>query len=87
MTKQRTFKRHSFARGHNFTADSAIATLKDTGHEIVDYFYTNAAFGLFKEHPSLKRAIANGPRWLFSKFSMRFTARIFGGYSLLVLAK
>ena len=38
-------------------------------HEIVDYFYTNAAFRLSKQRPSLKRMIANGPRWLFSRFS------------------
>jgi len=72
---------------HYFTADSALATLKDTGHEIVDYFYTNAAIGLFKQHPSIKKAVANVPRWLFSRFSVPFTARVFGGYSLLVLAK
>jgi len=79
--------RQSVGHLHYFTADSAIATLKDTGHEIVDYAYTNSAFGLFRTHPSLKKAIANGPRWLFSKFSVPFTARVFGGYSLLVLAK
>ena len=79
--------RYTLGHLHYFTADSAIATLKDTGHEIVDYFYTNAAFGLFKQHPSIKKAIGNGPRWLFSKFSMQFTARVFGGYSLLVLTK
>lgn len=79
--------RYTVGHLHYFTADSAIATLKDTGHEIVDYFYTNPAFDQFKRHPSMKKAIANGPRWLFSKFSMQFTARAFGGYSLLVLAK
>ncbi len=79
--------RYTLGHLHYFTADSAIATLKDTGHEILDYFYTNAAFGLFKQHPSIKKAIANVPRGLFSKFSLPFTARVFGGYSLLVLAK
>jgi SAM-dependent methyltransferase len=79
--------RYSVGHIHNFTADSAIATLKDTGHEIVDYFYTSSCFGLFKQHPSIKTAIANVPRWLFSKFSLPFTARVFGGYSLLVLTK
>jgi SAM-dependent methyltransferase len=79
--------RYSIGHLHYFTADSAIATLKDTGHEIVDYFYTSGSFGVFKQHPSIKTAIANGPRWLFSKFSLPFTARAFGGYSLLVLAK
>jgi SAM-dependent methyltransferase len=71
---------------HYFTADWAIATLKETGHEIVDSFYTNVSF-VFWNHPSLKTAIANCPRWLFSKFSVPFTARVFGGYSLLVLAR
>lgn len=53
----------------------------------VDYCYTNGAIDLFKEHPKIKTAAANLPRWLFSKFSVPFTARLFGGYSLLVLAK
>lgn len=79
--------RYSLGHLHYFTADSALATVKDSGHEIVDYFYTSGAFGLFQQHPSIKKAIANGPRWLFSKFSLPFTARVFGGYSLLVLTK
>jgi len=72
---------------HSFTASSAIATLRDTGHEIVDQFYTDGASGLFRQHPSIKRAMANIPRRLLSKFSVPFTARLLGGYSLLVLAK
>jgi SAM-dependent methyltransferase len=79
--------RYSIGHIHYFTADSALATLKDTGHEIVDYFYTNGAFGVYKEHPSLKKAIANVPRWAISKFSTPFAARLLGGYSLLVLTK
>jgi SAM-dependent methyltransferase len=79
--------RSSIGHLHYFTADSALATLKDTGHEIVDYFYTNGAFGVFRQHPSIKKAIANVPRWIFSRFSIPFTARVLGGYSLLVLAK
>ncbi len=79
--------RYTLGHLHYFTADSAIASLQDTGHEISDCIYTNAAFGLFSQHPSFKKAIANIPRWLFSKFSLPFAARIFGGYSLLVLTK
>ena len=80
-------QRYTVGHLHYFTADSALATLKDTEHEIIDYFYTDAAFGVFKHHPSLKRAIANVPRWIFSKLSVPFTARMFGGYSLLVLTR
>lgn len=67
-----TRNRYSIGHLHYFTADSAIATLRDTGHKVVDFFYTNGALGLFKQHPSLKTAIANGPRWLFSKLSTAF---------------
>jgi SAM-dependent methyltransferase len=79
--------RYTIGHIHYFTAESALDTLKDTGHEIVDCVYTNIAFGLFKQHPSLNKAIANVPRWLLSKVSEPLAARMFGGYSLLVLAK
>ena len=79
--------RYGIGHLHYFTADSAMATLKDTGHELVDWFYTNPAIELFKEHPSFRKAIANVPRYLCSKLSVPLTARVFGGYSLLVLAK
>lgn len=86
--------RNTFVRGrytighiHYFTAESALCTLRDTGHEVIDFFYTNGAFGVFREHPKIKTTVANMPRWLFSKFSVSLAARLFGGYSLLVLAK
>jgi len=79
--------RYSIGHLHYFTADSAIATLKDTGHEVVDYFYTSGSLSTFKNKKTLKTAIANIPRWLFSKISTPLTARFFGGYSLLVITK
>jgi 2-polyprenyl-3-methyl-5-hydroxy-6-metoxy-1,4-benzoquinol methylase len=79
--------RYTIGHIHYFTAESALSTLKDTGHEILDCIYTNVAFGLFREHATFKRALANVPRWLLSKFSVPFTARVFGGYSLLVLTR
>jgi SAM-dependent methyltransferase len=79
--------RYTIGHLHYFTGDSALATLKDTGHEIIDYEYTNAAFDLFRTHPSVKKAIANIPRWLVSRVSVSLSARLFGGYSLLVLTK
>lgn len=79
--------RYSIGHLHYFTAESALATLKDTEYEIVDTFFTNHSFGLFRQHPSIKKAVANIPRWLFSKMSVALSARLFGGYSLLVLAR
>ena len=79
--------RYTIGHIHYFMADSALGTLRDTGHEIVDCFYTSGGLGLFKEHPTFKKAVANVPRWLLSKVSLPLTARLLGGYSLLVLAK
>lgn len=79
--------RYSVGHLHYFTAESAIASLEDTDHEIVDYFYTDAAFGTFKHHASIRQAVANGPRWLLSRLSVPFAARVLGGFSLLVLAR
>jgi SAM-dependent methyltransferase len=72
---------------HSFSESSALATLRDTGHEIVDYVYTDGALGLFRQHPTFKRAVVNVPRWLLSKVSVPLSARVLGGYSLLVLAR
>jgi hypothetical protein len=79
--------RYTIGHIHYFSADSALATLRDTGHEVVDFAYTNGALDLFRQQPSVKRAIANGPRWLLSKLSTPLAARLLGGYSLLVLTK
>jgi hypothetical protein len=79
--------RYDIGHLHYFTAESALSTLKDTGHEILDYCYTDVAIGLYKEHPSAKKAVANIARFLLSKYSVSLAARLFGGYSLLVLTK
>ncbi|MBV8062078.1 MAG: class I SAM-dependent methyltransferase, partial [Nevskia sp.] len=79
--------RASIGHLHYFTAESAIATLKDTGHEIVDWEYTCATLDLFRLHPSFKKAVANLGRWLVSRISEAAAARWFGGYSMLVLAR
>lgn len=79
--------RYAVGHLHYFTAETALATLKDSGHEIIDFYFTNGAFGVFRQHPSIKTAMANVPRWLLEKISLPLSARILGGYSLLVLAK
>jgi SAM-dependent methyltransferase len=79
--------RYTIGHLHYFVAESAIASLRDAGHEIIDQAYTNGAFGLFKAHPTFKRALANIPRFVLSRFSVPLTARLLGGYSLMVLTK
>jgi len=82
-----TSGRYTIGHIHYFSAESALATLRDTGYEIKDYFYTNGAMDLFRIHPSPKKALANLPRWVISKFSTPLSSRLLGGYSLLVLAE
>ena len=79
--------RQSIGHIHYFTAESALASLTDTGHKIIDSFYTDGAVALSKFHPSIKRRLANIPRRLVSFLSLPWAARLLGGYSLLVLAE
>jgi SAM-dependent methyltransferase len=79
--------RESVGHLHYFSAETALATLKDTGHNILDYHYTAGAVDLAKLHPSAKKSLANLPRRLVAGVSEKWSARLFGGYSLMVLAR
>lgn len=72
---------------HYFSAESALDTVEDTGHRVVDYIYTDGGVALAALHPSFRRTIANLPRRLVGFFSPKLSARWFGGYSLLILAE
>lgn len=79
--------RQSVGHLHYFSEETALATLRDTGHEIIDCFFTNGAIDLLKTHPNRRTQLANIPRRLLAVFSPSLAARLLGGYSLLVLAK
>ncbi len=79
--------RYTIGHLHYFTAESALATLRDSNHKIIDYLYTDGCFGVFHQHPSWKRRIAYFPRFFLSKLSIPLTARWLGGFSLLVLTE
>jgi cyclopropane fatty-acyl-phospholipid synthase-like methyltransferase len=69
---------------HYFTKETALATLRDTGYEVIDWFYTAGAIA----HPrSVKARLASWPRRLLSTVNQDLVVRVLGGYSLLVLAK
>lgn len=67
---------------HYFMKETALATLRDTGYEIVDWFYTPGALA---NPRSLKARLARWPRKLCSLVNQDLTVRLLGGYSLLVL--
>jgi len=76
--------RTSVGHLHYFTKETALATLKDTGYEVVDYFYTNGSLEL----PShgWKANLMKLPRKLCFSIHQDLTARILGGFSLLVVS-
>lgn len=69
---------------HYFSKETAMATLEDTGLEIIDFFYTKASF---RKTNVMKTRILNLFRTCVSIFSIDLSAKLFGGYSLIVLAK
>lgn len=77
-------QRLSVGHIHHFTKETALATLRDTGYEVVDYFYTNNS-----ELPNRgwKADLLRIPRKLLFLLNQDLTVRILGGFSLMVLAK
>jgi SAM-dependent methyltransferase len=65
---------------HYFDKDTALATLRENGYEIVDYRYTHLKRGL-------REAVMRLPRALLAAIDKDFSVRALGGDSLLVLAK
>jgi cyclopropane fatty-acyl-phospholipid synthase-like methyltransferase len=70
---------------HYFSKETAIATLKETGYEICDYFYTASSIGLPVKH--FRTLLGNFPRKVFYSLNQDIAVRLLGGYSLLVLAR
>jgi len=77
--------RKSVGHIHYSTKDTALATLEDTGYEVLDYFYTGSALEL--PNLSWKRKLLVIPRRLLFFINQNLAVRVLGGYSLLVLAK
>jgi cyclopropane fatty-acyl-phospholipid synthase-like methyltransferase len=70
---------------HLFTKEIALAALKDTGYEVVDYFYTRGSLEV--PNRSWKTRLMMLPRRLFFFIQQDLAVRTLGGFSLLVLAK
>jgi SAM-dependent methyltransferase len=69
---------------HLFTMETALKTLEHTGHRIIDSLLTDGAMQV----PRFGRTrVLNLLRRPVGFFSKRLSARLFGGYSLLVLAE
>jgi cyclopropane fatty-acyl-phospholipid synthase-like methyltransferase len=69
---------------HYFMKETALATLRDTGYEVLDWFYTP---GALNNPRSIKARLASLPRKICSLVNQDLTVRVLGGYSLMVLTR
>ncbi len=77
--------RTSVGHLHYFTEGTALATLRDTGYEVVDYFFTARSIEL--AGGGWKRRLARLPRKSMAAWSPSLASRLLGGFSLLVLTR
>jgi SAM-dependent methyltransferase len=72
---------------HSFVRDTAFCMLTDVGYEIVDWRYTTIVDMTHRPPGSRQLRLLNASRRLIDRFSPELSARVLGGYSLLVLAR
>lgn len=72
---------------HYFMKDTALATLTDSGQEIVDWFYTPGALEVNNKGLSFFGKIIQLLRRFFYKIRPHFAVKAFGGFSLIVLTR
>jgi 2-polyprenyl-3-methyl-5-hydroxy-6-metoxy-1,4-benzoquinol methylase len=77
-------RRREVGHIHYFSKETALATLADTGYEIIDHFYTASTLA-FKAKNFIY-ALGRWPLRLASLLNADMAARILGGHSLVVLA-
>jgi SAM-dependent methyltransferase len=82
-----------------FTKETALALFEDAGYSIKDYFYTDMALDLNDargrlrdgsgDQPTVhwKNFLLRSPRRLLARVSPDWSARLLGGYHLMVLAE
>jgi len=70
---------------HYFTKETALATLKDTGYEVIDFFYTGGSLDI--PNQGWKSKLLKLPRKILFSIHQDLAVRLLGGFSLLVLAK
>ena len=77
-------RRQMYGHLHYFSKETALETLRDSGYEILDYFYTSRANDLGS---TLGQMLLKFPRRLLFSLHEDFAVRLLGGFSMLVLAR
>ena len=79
------YARQSIGHLHYYYKDTALATLRDCGYEIVDWNYTHGAESL--PNRPLRTRLFNLPRKLARVLGEDLAVRVMGGASMMVLAR
>ncbi len=77
--------RNRMGHVHYFYKDTALATLKDCGYEVVDWNYTHATEAL--PNQAFRTRALNIPRKILRAINEDFSVRVTGGSSMMVLAR
>jgi len=77
-------RRDMYGHLHFFTKETALEALRDTGYEILDWFYTPRANSV---GAAATQRLLKLPRKLLFALHEDVAARVLGEYSLLVLAR
>jgi hypothetical protein len=80
------FVRKKVGHLHFYTKDLALETLRECGYTIVDWRYTEAFASLLTHH-TWKTRLAHLPRRIARAIHTDMGVRLFGGETLLVLAR
>ena len=78
-------QRRAVGHIHHFSKDTALATLEDTGYTVIDHFYTSGSTDLGGH--GWKTKLLKWPREALFAIDPDASARLLGGYSLMVLAR
>ena len=90
MIREKNIFKHSFENVghlHFYTKRTALLTLENIGFEILNSNLVNNRFEELKKNKKIKSLFINIPQYVVEKFSQNLACSIFGGYSLVVLAK
>ena len=85
LRNRMVYYRKSLGHLHYFTIETALATIKDCGFEIMDHFIT--AGPLERPRKTFKSKVAYFPRKILFSLNNNLASKIFGGFSVLILAK
>jgi SAM-dependent methyltransferase len=77
--------RENLGHVHYFSAETALAILRDTGYTVVDHFYTAAVLEV--RRPTPRQRLVRIPSLISWRLSPALTAKLLSGFSLLVLAR